>query len=87
MGVGCVGLVIIQFCIYARNGHTTPNRIAVGVATVALFLLSVVGAVCEGSADTCRGDARYGPKTSNISINSDNNNGAADDDANDRNQC
>ena len=54
MGVGCSGLAWLQVCIWWADGKRTALRSA---AIFSIFLLSIVGAVCESStADTCRGN-------------------------------
>jgi len=54
VGVGCSGLAWLQVCIWWADGKRTALRSA---AIFSIFLLSIVGAVCESStADTCRGN-------------------------------
>ncbi len=65
IGVGCVGLYTIQYVIYnadkaaneTAKSDYDPDRLLLLMALVAVFLLSVVGAVCSENVPECRGNS------------------------------
>ena len=63
VGTGCILFQVANLVVYRANQDTGPhaqaswvNKLCLGLSLLAIFCLSWVGAICDSTKDTCRGD-------------------------------